>query len=64
MGACVFVCDLETLKRGGLGPIWAAEPHKTCTVLYILKMSFVLLVKLTDGIQPSHEVSQPISMSI
>jgi len=26
--ACVIVCDLETLKRGGLGLIWAVEPHK------------------------------------
>ena len=24
----VIVCDLETLKRGGLGPIWAIAPQK------------------------------------
>ena len=27
---CLIVGDLETSKRGGLGPIWAMEPPKLC----------------------------------
>jgi hypothetical protein len=25
---CLIVCDLESPKRGGLGPIWAVAPRQ------------------------------------
>ena len=28
---CLIVCDLETSKRGGLGPSWAAVSQKNIT---------------------------------
>ena len=47
------VCDLETSKRGGLGPIWDVAPQKETTVptprflfrvnLSVIYMTFVLV---------------------
>jgi len=32
---CVCVCDLETSKRGGLGPLWAIVPQKWKVLVHI-----------------------------
>ena len=45
------VCDLETSKRGGLGPIWDVVPQKETTVatprfrvtISVIYMAFVLV---------------------
>lgn len=52
----VFVCDLETAKQGGLGPIWVVAPQNMMYIkLYILNyiikghftwLSYIIVVSL------------------